>query len=106
MAYTLTYNSATAVTTPALNSTKAIVYANVACYVNINGTATTTSTYPLIVPNRKNDVNLGGLGRTLSLLPVGGATAAITVTQVGNVALSGTAPVTADLSAQANVAAY
>ena len=33
-----------------------------------------------------------GLGNTLSLLPVGGAAAAITITQVGNVSV-GTLPV-------------
>jgi len=91
MAYSQTYNSATAITTPAINSTKVIVYSNVACYANINGTAVSSSAYPLIVPNRKNDFNMQGLGNTLSLLPVGGATAAITIVQVGNVAASGIA---------------
>jgi hypothetical protein len=105
MSYTLTYNSASAVTTPAINSTKVTVFANVACYTNINGTATTSSPVA-VLPNRKIDVNMQGLGNTLSLLPVGGATAAITITQVGNVAASGTAPVTANNSLQANVAAW
>ena len=91
MAYTQTFNTATAVTTTAINSTKVIVFANVACYANINGTATSSSTFPLIEPNIKNNVNMCGIGNTLSLLPVGGAAAAITVTQVGNVAASGIA---------------
>jgi hypothetical protein len=91
MAYTLTYNSSTAITTPAINSTKVVVYANVACYANINGTAVSTSAFPLILPNRKNDFNMQGLGNTLSLLPVGGGAAAITIQQVGNVFPSGTA---------------
>jgi len=91
MAYTLTYNSATAITTPVINSTKVTVFSNVACYANINGTAVTTSAFPLILPNRKNDFNMQGLGNTLSLLPVGGASAAITIVQVGNVAPSGVA---------------
>lgn len=102
MAYTLTYNSATAVTTPAINSTKVVVYANVACYANVSGTATTASPVS-VLPNRKNDINMQGLGNALSLLPVGGATAAITVVQVGNVALSGTATTPTTL---ANVAAW
>lgn len=85
MAYTSTYTTATAITTAPINSTKVIVFSNVACYSNINGTAVTTSTFPMIVPNRKNDFNMQGVNNTLSLLPVGGATAAITITQVGNV---------------------
>ncbi len=90
MAYTLTYNTATAITTPVINSTKVTVFANVACYANINGVAVTTSTFPLILPNRKNDFNMQGIGNTLSLLPVGGVAAAITIVQTGNVAASGT----------------
>ena len=94
MAYTLTFNSSSAVTTPAVNSTKVTVFSNVACYTNINGTATTSSPIT-VLPNRKNDINMQGLGNTLSLLPVGGATAAITITQTGNVAPSGVAgPIT------------
>lgn len=104
MAYTQTFNSATAITTAPINSTKVIVFANVACYANINGTAVSTSTFPIIEPNRKNDFNMQGLGNTLSLLPVGGATAAITITQVGNVAPSGMS--IAPTSTQANVAAW
>ncbi len=90
MPYTYTFNSATAVTTPPVNSTKVTVMANVACYANVGGVAVSTDPI-LVVPNRKNDINMEGLGKTLSLLPVGGATAAITVVQVGNVAASGTA---------------
>jgi hypothetical protein len=103
MAYTLTYNSASAVTTAAINSTKVTIFSNVACYANINGTATSSSTFPLVAANRKTDFNMQGLGNTLSLLPVAG-TAAITVTQVGNVALSGVA--INPTAAQANVAAW
>lgn len=103
MAYTLTYNTATQVTTPAINSTKVTIISNVACYANINGTATSSSTFPLVAANRKTDFNMQGLGNTLSLLPVAG-TAAITVTQVGNVAASGMS--IAPTTAQANVAAW
>jgi hypothetical protein len=88
MSYTLTYNTSTVITTPAINSTKVTVFSNVACYSNINGSATTSSPIT-VLPNRKNDINMQGLFNTLSLLPVGGATAAITITQVGNVAASG-----------------
>ena len=107
MAYSLTYNSSTAITTPAINSTKVIVVANVACYANINGTATTTSNVATLIPaNVRTSVNMMGLGNTLSLLPVGGATAAMTITQVGNVFPSGTATSPVDQSWKANVAAY
>jgi hypothetical protein len=91
MAYTLTYNTSTAITTPAINSTKVIVFSNVACYANINGVAVTSSTFPIIEPNRKNDFNMQGLGNTLSLLPVGGVATAISITQVGNVYTSANA---------------
>jgi hypothetical protein len=99
MAYSYTYNSATAITTPAINSTKVIVVANVACYANINGTATSSSAVTTLIPaNLRTSVNMMGIGNTLSLLPVSG-TAAITVTQVGNVAPSGTATAVAGGSA-------
>jgi hypothetical protein len=89
MAYTQTFLSSAAITSAPINSTKVTVFSNVACYVNINGAATTSS--PIgVVPNRKNDVNMQGLGNTLSLLPVGSVTAAMTITQVGNVITAGT----------------
>lgn len=90
MAYTQIFNTATAITTAVINSTKVTIIANVDCYANINGSATSSSTYPIIAANRKTDFNMCGIGNTLSLLPVSG-TAAISVTQVGNVAASGTA---------------
>lgn len=91
MSYSYTYNSATAVTTPAINSTKVIVVSNVSCYYNINGSATSTSNAGTLIPaNVRTSVNMMGVGNTISILPTAG-TAAITVTQVGNVALSGTA---------------
>jgi len=89
MAYTLTYTTATVITTPPINSTKVTVITNVACYANINGTATTTSAYPIVAANRKTDINMQGIGNTLSLLPL--SAAVISITQVGNVAASGTA---------------
>jgi hypothetical protein len=107
MAYSLTYNSSTAITTPAINSTKVIVVSNVACYANINGVATSNSAISTLIPAQvRTSINMMGLGNTLSLLPVGGATAAMTVTQVGNVAASGQSLPVANNSTQANVAAY
>jgi hypothetical protein len=88
MAYTQTFNTTTSQTTTVINSTKATVFSNVAVYCAVGGSVSTSS--PILPGNRKNDVNMQGLGNTLSLLPVGGVAAAITVTQVGNVAPSGT----------------
>ena len=91
MATSYTFVSAGAVTTPVINSTKVIVIANVACYANINGTASTTSNVgPMVPANIKTSINMQGIGNYLSLIPTAG-TAAITVTQVGTVAPSGVA---------------
>jgi hypothetical protein len=103
MAYIQTFNTATGVTTSVINSTKVNIVSNVAVYAAINTSATTGNT--VVPPNVKFPFNMQGIGNTLGLLPVAG-TAAITVTQVGNVAASGTAPVTANNSWQANVAAW
>jgi hypothetical protein len=90
MATSYTFVSGTAVTTPVINSTKVIVISNVACYANINGTATTTSNIgPMIPANMRTSVNMQGIGNYLSLLPTTG-TAAITVTAVGTVKATGT----------------
>ena len=89
MATSYTFVSAAAVTTPAITSTKVIVIANVACYANINGTASSTSNAaPMIPANIKTSINMQGIGNYLSLLSTNG-TAAITVTQVGVVATKG-----------------
>jgi len=91
MAYSYTYVSATTITTPPINSTKVIVVANVACYANINGPASLSSNVTTIIPaGVRSAINMQGVGNTLSLLPTSG-TAAMSVTQVGNVAPSGTA---------------
>ena len=90
MATSYTFVSASAVTTPVITSTKVIVIANVACYANINGAASTTSnTAPLVPSNIKTSINMQGIGNYLSLLSTNG-TAAITVTQVGKVVPAGT----------------
>jgi hypothetical protein len=106
MAYSYTYVSGSAIQTPPINSTKVIIVANVACYANINGTASVSSNVGTIIPpNMRTSFNMQGTGNYLSLLPTGGV-AAISVTQVGNVAPSGTAPVVANNSFAANVAAW
>ena len=51
MAYTQIFNTATAITTAVINSTKVTIIANVDCYANINGSATSSSTYPIIAAN-------------------------------------------------------
>ena len=90
MATSYTFVSAAAVTTPVITSTKVIVIANVACYANINGVASTTSNVaPLVPANIKTSINMQGIGNYLSLLSTNG-TAAITVTQVGIVVPAGT----------------
>jgi hypothetical protein len=58
----------------------------------------------LIPAGVRTSYNMQGVGNTLSLLPTSG-TAVMSVTQVGNVALSGTAPAVTNNSFQANVAA-
>jgi hypothetical protein len=106
MAYSYTYVSGSAIQTPPINSTKVIIVANVACYANINGTASLTSNVGTIIPpNARTPFNMQGTGNYLSLLPTSGV-AAISVTQVGNVALSGTAPAVANNSFAANITAW
>ena len=89
MAYTQTFVTATAVTTGNINSTKVTVVSNVACFVGINATATSATNFPMVAANRPTSINMLGRGNTLSLLPSAG-TAAISVTHIGNVAVSGT----------------
>ena len=91
MAYSQSFVSSVGVTTLPINSTKVIVVANVACFANINGSASVTSNVTTLIPAMvRTSVNMMGINNTLSLLPTAG-TAAITVTQVGNVAASGVA---------------
>jgi hypothetical protein len=105
MAYSYTFVSGSAVTTPPISSTKVIIVSNVALVANINGTASISSNVgTAIPPNYRTSFNMQGINNTLSLLPTSGV-ALITVTQVGNVAPSGTAPAVANNSFTANVAA-
>ena len=69
-----------------LNSTKVRVVANNACVFAINAAATLTSNVgPMIPANRPVDINMGGIGKTISVLPTGGASTAVTVTEIGTV---------------------
>lgn len=69
-----------------INSTKVKVLANTACVYNINAAATLTANAgPIIPANFPTYINMGGIGRQLSVLPVGGASTAITVTEIGTV---------------------
>lgn len=70
------------------NSTRAKVVSNVACYYNINANASVTANAgPMIPANRPVDINLGNIGKVLSIAPVTGS-AAFTVTEIGTVAQS------------------
>jgi hypothetical protein len=71
------------------NSTKVKVVSNVACYYNINANASVTANAgPMIAANRPTDINMGGLSKVLSVGPVNGGSAAITVTEIGTVSSS------------------
>lgn len=69
-----------------INSTKVKVMANNACYFAINQPATASANVgSLIVPNSPNYINMTGIGNKLSVLPTGGASTAITLTECGTV---------------------
>lgn len=68
------------------NSTKVKVVSNVACYYNINANASVTANAgPMIAANRPTDIIMGGLSKILSVGPINGSSAAITVTEIGTV---------------------
>lgn len=69
-----------------INSTKVKVVANTACVYAINAPATLTANVgPMIPANFPTYINMGGIGKTLSVLPVNGASTTITVTECGTV---------------------
>jgi len=69
-----------------INSTKVKVVANTACVYAINAPATLTANVgPMIPANFPTYINMGGIGKTLSVLPVSGASTTITVTECGTV---------------------
>ena len=69
-----------------INSTKVKVLANTACVYAINAPATLTANVgPMIPANFPTYINMTGIGNQLSILPVSGASTAITVTECGTV---------------------
>jgi hypothetical protein len=69
-----------------INSTKVKVIANAACVYAINAPATLTANVgPMIPANFPTYINMGGIGRQLSILPVAGGSTAITATECGTV---------------------
>ena len=68
------------------NSTKVKVVANAACVYAINAPATLSANIgPLIPANFPTYINMGGIGNTLSILPVAGGSTTITATECGTV---------------------
>lgn len=68
-----------------INSTKVKVVANTTCVYAINAPATLTSNIGQIPQNFPTYIDMGGIGRQLSVLPAGGASTIITVTECGTV---------------------
>ena len=69
-----------------LSSTKVKVVANAACVYAINAPATLSANIgPLIPANFPTYINMGGIGNTLSILPVAGGSTTITATECGTV---------------------
>ncbi len=68
-----------------LNSTKVKVVANTTCVYAIDAQATITSNIGQIPQNVPTFINMGGIGKKLSVLPAGGASTVITVTEIGTV---------------------
>ena len=68
-----------------LNSTKVKVVANTTCVYAIDAPATITSNIGQIPQNVPTYVNMGGIGKKLSVLPATGASTVITITEIGTV---------------------
>lgn len=68
-----------------LNSTKIKVVANTTCVYAINAPATLTSNIGQIPQNVVTYIDMGGIGKTLSVLPAGGVSTVITATECGTV---------------------
>jgi hypothetical protein len=84
--YTVVTTTAANVAGPdVLNSTKVRVVANTTCVYAINAPATLTSNIGQIPQNVPTYVNMGGIGNRISVLPAGGASTIITVTEIGTV---------------------
>ena len=93
MATSYTFITSTNANTAVITSTRVKVVANNACYYAISTLASATANVgPMIAANRPTDINMitnGNIGGFLSVVPVGGAATAITVTQIGTVNASG-----------------
>ena len=69
-----------------INSTKVKVVANTACVYAINAPATLSSNVGAMIPaNFPTYINMTGIGNKISVLPVGGVSTAVTVTECGTV---------------------
>jgi hypothetical protein len=69
-----------------ISSTKVKVVANNTCVYAINAPATLTSNVgPLIPQNTPTYINMGGIGKQISILPTAGSSTVITVTECGTV---------------------
>ncbi len=85
-AYTVVTSTAANVAGAAvLNSTKVKVVANATCVYNIDAPATITSNVGQIPQNVVTFINMGGIGKKLSVLPTAGTSTVITVTECGTV---------------------
>lgn len=84
--YTVVTSTAANVAGPsAINSTKVKVVANTTCVYAINAPATLTSNVGQIPQNVPTYINMGGIGNRLSVLPAGGASTVVTLTECGTV---------------------
>ena len=68
-----------------INTTKVKVVANTTCVYNIDAPATITSNVGQIPQNVITFINMGDIGRRLSVLPASGASTVITLTEIGTV---------------------
>ena len=69
-----------------LNSTRIRVVANNACVFAINAAATLSSNVGAMIPaNFPTFINMGGINKKISVLPVAGGSTTITVTECGTV---------------------
>jgi hypothetical protein len=68
-----------------INSTKVKVVSNATCVYAIDAPATITSNIGQIPQNVPTFINMGDIGRRLSVLPTAGSSTVITLTEIGTV---------------------
>ena len=85
--YTIvTATAANVAGTNVINSTKVRIVANNACVYAIDAPATLTSNVGAMIPaNRPTDIILTNIGQKVSVLPAGGASTLVTLTEIGTV---------------------